>query len=104
MTVQERKVLAALLVAARTNGYTILSIDDGGDEDVTTGLDTDAAVIDTASAVDSSTVRFRNHKGARVGFMLVFGNSPDGSELIADYTASPDGDKIVRETENAALR
>lgn len=46
-----------------------------------------AAILAAMATTDSDTLTIRDESGKRVAwFMLVYGNEPDGSELIADYS------------------
>ena len=48
------------------------------------------AIFKALASTDMDTLRVREHDGLTSGsFMLVYGNAPDGSELVADHTDNP---------------
>lgn len=86
-TIGERRVVTRLLSACAANNYTV-SVFDGEEwtlrrEPVTSYKTICAALATTGE----DTLELRAATGERIGRVyLVWGNSPDGDELIADYT------------------
>lgn len=73
--------LVAQLLALGT-----VSVQDGEEWTVTNSTDRDA-ILDALCTTDMDRVLLREPSGKRVGsFLLVWGNAPDGSELIADHS------------------
>ena len=47
-------------------------------------------ICDALNSTEGDTLAIRDKDGKGIGtIMLIWGNDPDGSELIADYTANP---------------
>lgn len=95
----ETKVLARLIAAAFAAGF-VISVDDGEGFAVKRSTDK-AQIIEAATAVDMATLVFRDAAtGIKTGWvLLVFGNASDGSELIADYSANPATEALVKTVE-----
>ena len=88
----EARAASLLIRAALAAGF-ILSIDaeDGGPVRVSNahgqkGLD---IFRDQLGAVDEQVIRVGDGTQSRGWFLLVWGNAPDGSELLADYSDNP---------------
>lgn len=85
MTEGEMTVVARLVDAALRDGYR-LSVSDG--EEWTVQRSRDASeVLRALGTTDADIIRLWDEDGATHGmFYLVYGNDPDGSEVIADHT------------------
>lgn len=90
----EAKMARALVRTALAKGYAV-SVNDGEETTVTRSTDRDAILAALASTdADCLTIHradFNNASGHHVAgsLYLVWGNEPDGSELIADHTDNP---------------
>lgn len=85
----ERRTARKLVRAALAQGY-VLSVFDGEGWTVKRSADA-AAILAALATTDEDTLRIRRADGTSAGLiMLVWGNDPDGSELIADYTDNDD--------------
>jgi hypothetical protein len=85
----EKTAAAKLVAAAISSGYTV-SVNDG--EEWTVKRSTaKAAILDALETTGEDTIRIRdNASGEMIGdIFLVWGNAPDGSELICDHTDNP---------------
>lgn len=81
----ERGVATRLVRAAIHAGYTV-SVYDGGEWTVASSRK-EREVLAAMATTGEDTLRFRNSAGERVGdAWLIWGNDPDGEELIADHT------------------
>jgi hypothetical protein len=73
-------------------GFTIESIDDGGDWTKFPTLD---AAVDTITSVDESTIYTNSIDKSDPVLMIVLGNGPD--EIVADYAGgTPKLDMIIK--------
>ena len=91
----EKTVAAKLVAAAISSGY-CLSVNDG--EVWTVKKSTDkAAILAALETTGEDTLRIRdNATGERIGdVFLVWGNAPNGEELIADHTDTPTVSSLV---------
>jgi len=92
----ESRVARKIVNAAIASGY-CLSVHDG--EEWTLRRSKDAqAVLDALATTGMDTIRLRSPEGVRVGeLILVWGNDPEGSELIADIQAPWEMDLVELE-------
>jgi hypothetical protein len=84
----ERKIVRHLIRTAKTVGWNVHSVDDGGDERVPVKNETEA--MDAIFAVDESRLYLLKN-GVRHSVLLVGGN---GIDIIADHSyvdGDPDG-------------
>lgn len=92
----EARVARRLVRAALAAGYTI-SVNDG--EEWTVKRSTrEREILDALASTGEDMLRLRlPASGEAVGsFWLVYGNDPDGSELIADHTDNETCDSLYR--------
>ena len=99
----ERTALERIVSKALAKGW-LISVYDG--EEWAVKFSTDAkAIIDAATSVDECTLSLRTKAprmtehgmSDRVGKLyLVWGNDPQGSELISDYTFTPEVEAFVQ--------
>ena len=84
----EKTVAAKLVAAAIASGYS-LSVNDG--EAWTVKRSTNkAAILAALETTGEDILRVRDDAIYMVGdISLIWGNAPDGSELVADYTDTP---------------
>ena len=85
-TTGEARAARKLIKAALAAGYCI-SVNDG--EDWTVKLSTDTkTILDALCTTEADTIvlRHADTKERAGSFWLIYGNDPDGSELIADHT------------------
>ena len=94
----ETKIFNRLINTAIASGFAI-SVHDG--EEWAVKRSTDKRVISSAAkAVEMAELTFRTADGVKVGWVsIIWGNAPDGSELIADYTVSPEMEDLVKTVE-----
>jgi hypothetical protein len=86
----ERTEVARILTALAAEGWHVTSIDNGGDADERPA--TIDAALDVIFGVDCCTIVV-TREGRNHGILIVLGNDPDGSEVVADYGFSdPDSD------------
>lgn len=82
----EQNVARRLLSFLIAGGFRVSFVDYGDGEASNISGDQIAA-LDLIFGVDEALVGFTNNVGRYAGSVyLVFGNAPDGSELIADYS------------------
>lgn len=94
-TAGERKVARALVNKMLESGYTI-SVNDGEEWTVKNSTST-TEVINALCTTGEDYVRARYKDGTVVGtFTLIWGNDPDGSELIADHTDNDAANELYR--------
>lgn len=86
VTLGEQRKAAALVQTLLHHGWTI-SINNGGEEDEITDSRNQASILDAMGESDSESLTCKR-AGKTAGILLVYGNSPDGDELIADYNTS----------------
>jgi hypothetical protein len=91
----ERKIVRAVVTEAIANGYTVTH-NDGVNNTVTVSAPLDIGLLmDQLHATDEEYLIINHADGKRAGsVMLVYGN--DGYDVIADHTASPLMDKIIK--------
>ena len=96
-TVGERRIVTRIIAAAFQRGYTI-SVFDG--EEWTLRRSTKRTAIEAALAsTGEDSLRLRDKDGADVGTIyLVWGNDPEGDELIADYTDNETMRNFINQT------
>lgn len=83
-TAGERGTATRLVRAALKAGYTVSAYDE--EEWTVKRSDSEAAILPALGGTDTTTLHFRRD-GEMVGLIvLIWGNDPDGSELIADHT------------------
>ena len=84
----EKTVAAKLVAAAIASGY-ILSVNDG--EAWTVKRSTNrAAILAALETTGEDVLRVRDAAGGYLGDInLIWGNDPNGEELIADHTDNP---------------
>lgn len=80
----EGRAARRLIRLGLAKGYTV-SVNDG--EEWTVRRSTNqVAIIDALCSTGEDVIRFDDEAG-RIGiFVLIYGNDPDGSELISDHT------------------
>lgn len=94
-TAGERKVARALVNAMLESGFTI-SVNDGEEWTVKNSTST-TEVIHALCTTGEDYVRARYKDGTVVGtFILIWGNDPDGSELIADHADNEACERLYR--------
>ncbi len=82
----EQRVARRLVKAALAEGYSI-AVHDG--EEWSPRSTTFYEIWDDIGETDEDQMLFFDATGTKVGWMLlVWGNDPDGEELIADHTAN----------------
>lgn len=92
----EARVARRLVRAALAAGYTI-SVNDG--EEWTVKRSTrERAILDALATTGGDLLRLRLPASAEAvgSFWLIYGNDPDGSELIADHTDNENCDRLYR--------
>ena len=93
----EARVARKLVRAALESGYS-LSIHDGEEWTVRRSKDADA-ILAALATTGMDSIRFRSPEGPRVGeLVLVWGNDPEGRELVADIQAPWELDLIELES------
>lgn len=85
----ELRVARKLVEKAIASGF-VVSVYDGGEWTVKKSANV-KEIVGALASVDEDTLRFRDKEtGIVIGSaFLVWGNAPDGSELIADYSVNP---------------
>ena len=89
---RERRIVANLIAHLYAYGFTVVAVDDGGDEDEAIPPGDTKAAMEAAFAVDEATMWFKRTDGeskSRYAVALIFGNGNDGLDVISDYTDSP---------------
>jgi hypothetical protein len=99
-TPAEARVARKLVREALRRGYTV-SVNDSLDGDGEWVVRRSTSIRDICSALATTggdILRFRrtDRPESYISFVLVWGNDPDGSELIADHTDAPEADDLVR--------
>lgn len=83
---QEKEALGKLIDALKEEGWSPLSVDDGGDEDIAVAGWETTKVVEDLAAVDESTLRLqgalKDGRTVQRTLLIVWGNSVP--ELIAD--------------------
>jgi hypothetical protein len=81
----ERGVATRLVRAAINAGFTVSVYD--GEEYTVKRSKSEAVILPALASTESDVLVIRDSAGARVGDLcLIWGNDPDGEELIADHT------------------
>ena len=84
-TLGERRTATRLVRAALAAGHTV-SVHDGEEYTVKRSRN-ETAILEALASTEADTLVIRDSAGERVGDLcLIWGNDPDGSELIADHT------------------
>lgn len=97
----EARVARKLVREALARGFDISVRPMDGDADWTVRRTRSLRALSEAlSYCDEEVVRLTHPEGKRVSFLLVWGNNPDGSELISDFTSSDVADEIYRAVYN----
>ena len=98
-TTNELAVFNRLISAALAKGF-FVSVFDGEEWAEKRSADK-AAIRAAATAVDMCELVIRDMENNRkIGWVsIIWGNAPDGSELIADYTVSPEMEDLVKTVE-----
>lgn len=98
-TTNELAVFNRLIAACLAKGY-FVSVYDGEEWAVKRSSDK-AEIKEAATAVDMAELVIRDMEdNRRVGWVsIIWGNASDGSELIADYTATPEMEALVKTVE-----
>lgn len=97
MTFGEEKYVRKLVRNILSRGYTI-SVNDGEDWTVVDSFN-EAQIMGALGTTDEDFIKVRDPldwKALGV-FSLIYGNDPEGEEVISDYTASPLFETIWRE-------
>lgn len=97
MTFGEEKYVRKLVRNILERGYTI-SVNDGEEWTVVDSPD-EALIMGALGTTDEDFIKVRDpldYKALGV-FHLIYGNDPEGEEVISDYTASPLFETIWRE-------
>jgi hypothetical protein len=93
----EARIARKIVNAAIASGYS-LSVHDGEEWTLHKSQDVQA-VLEALATTGIDTVRFRSPEGVRVGeLVLVWGNDPEGSELVADIQAQWELDLVELES------
>lgn len=93
-TLGERRTVTRLLAAAFRARYTI-SVNDGEEWTVKNSSSSDEICAALATTGEDTLV-IRNRTGAKIGrIYLVWGNDPDGEELISDFSDEPEINRLV---------
>jgi len=89
-TKREAAIATSIVDSALSHGWTV-SLNDSydGSECWAVKRSTDrAAIISAMNTTDGDFLLFRDTEGKRIGFVsLIYGNDPNGSELISDHSA-----------------
>lgn len=97
----ERKTARRLITECLNRGYTV-SVSDGEEWTVKRSREFDA-IYSALATTGSDVLRVRDAAGNSAGsFVLIWGNDPAGSELIADYSANDVCESITRSVGGAA--
>jgi hypothetical protein len=98
-TTKELAVFNRLITACLAKGY-FVSVHDGEEWAVKRSSDM-SEIREAATAVEMVELVIRDMENNRkVGWIsIIWGNAPDGSELIADYTANPEMEALVKRVE-----
>ena len=95
----ERGVATRLVRAAIHAGYTVSVYD--GEEYTVKRSRLERQILEALASTEEDTLLIRDSAGERIGALcLIWGNDPDGEELIADYTDKPEIEALA----NAAQR
>jgi len=87
LTVGEARKVRALVRAILATGANV-SVHDGEEWTVKKSRDNET-IIAALGTTGTDTLRVRDMDGARLGdFELIYGNDPDGMEVISDHTAN----------------
>jgi hypothetical protein len=79
----EKRIVRRMIRHLKQNGYTLHSVDDGGDED--TRVRTEKEAMDAVFGVDEAHLYFQTPEFPKLmGVFLVMGN--DGWDVIADHS------------------
>jgi hypothetical protein len=98
-TAGERGVATRLVRAAIHAGYTVSVYD--GEEYTVKRSRLERQILEALASTEEDTLLIRDSAGERIGaLVLIWGNDPDGEELIADYTDKPEIEALA----NAAQR
>lgn len=85
----EQESLTALLGFARDNGAKTFRIHDG-EEWAHDATAFDAGVIEASNSTGQDSLFCYDAEGKRLGYFdLVWGNCPQGSDLVSDYGVNP---------------
>jgi len=88
-TAGERGVATRLVRAAIHAGYTVSVYD--GEEYTVKRSRKERQILAALASTEEDTLLIRDSAGERIGALcLIWGNDPDGEELIADYTDKPE--------------
>lgn len=94
----ETATFRRFVTAALESGLAI-SVHDGEEWAVKRSSDK-TAIFEAANAVDQCELILRDGEGTKRGWaLIVWGNAPDGSELIADYSVTPEMETLVNSLE-----
>ena len=87
LTAGEARKVRALVRAILATGADV-SVHDGTEWTVKKSRD-NKTIIAALGTTGADTLRVRDMDGARLGdFELIYGNDPDGTEVISDHTAN----------------
>jgi hypothetical protein len=88
-----KPVIKSFFTIALSHGFTLHTVDNGGDENVPTNTIKEA--VEEVAATDESHVILKDPNGKRVWFFLVLGNSPE--ETVCDYSVHDLAGKVCGE-------
>lgn len=87
---RERRIVANLIAHLNAHGFSVVAVDDGGDdlEEITDNNMKEA--MEAAFAVDEATLLFRDFRNPpdkhKYEVDLIFGNGNDGLDVISDHS------------------
>jgi hypothetical protein len=97
MSDTEHKILQHLIDVAELHGYTVVSVDDGGD--IAEPVTSKEEAIEAVDAVEMSSLRFVNESHPSFWVGVILGN---GRDLIHDYPDRPEVDRIMEQVQDYA--
>lgn len=89
----ERRMAKRLIKECLARGYTISLYN--GEEWTVKLASHKTTILNAMASTGEDTIRIRDDKGNNLGvFSLIYGNNPDGTELIADFSDNEICDSI----------
>ena len=92
-TLGERRAVTRLLAAVLRRGYTV-SVNDGDEWTVKNSSSSDE-ICAALATTGEDILLIRSDEGILGRIYLVWGNDPDGEELIADFNDEPEINRLV---------